>query len=97
MDHTSSRITAMRTQALGAIKLACLPAALLLASCNAPPPPAATTTVIERQPIVEHPALTVEVPVAVGHDDDQRRHDDDQKRRDDDQRRRDQQNHDGPH
>ncbi len=93
MSKTSGRMAAINARAITAMKLACLPAALLLASCNAPPPPA--PTVIERTQVVERPGLTVEVPVdAQGHDDDRRRRDDEQHRRDEEQRHRDDHEHD---
>ena len=90
MNKTSDRMAAINARAITAMKFACLPAALLLANCNAPPPPPAAPTVIERTQIVERPGLTVEVPVEVhGHDDDRRRRDDEQHRRDEEQRHRD--------
>ena len=89
MGKTSSRTSAIRSKAIMAIRLASLPAVLLLADCNAPPPPpAATTTVIERQQpaVVEQPAIAVDLGLSV----------DERKRRDDDQHR--QRDHDnGPH
>ena len=83
MKKMLGRTTAPYTNAMSAVALACLPAALLLASCNAPPAPAAPaapaaqTTVIERRPVIEGPSLTVVVSP-----EEQRRRDDEQRRRD---------------
>jgi len=74
MVKVSSRATVIGAKALLVIRCACLPAAFVLASCEAPPPPA---TVIERTKVVEHPGLTVVVPVDV---DEQRRRDEQQRR-----------------
>ena len=97
MSNTSGRASVIHGKATTALKLACLPAVLLLANCNAPPAPQApaTTTVIERPQIVERPAITVDLGA---HDDDRRRHDDDQRRRDEEQRQHDEHQHDDrPH
>jgi len=69
MSKISGRTAAISTKAFIAIRCACLPAALLLASCEAPPPPA---TVVERTKVIEQPGLTVVVPVSV---EEQRRRD----------------------
>jgi len=95
MGKTSSRTSAIRSKAIMAIRLACLPAVLLLADCNAPPPPpAATTTVIERQQpaVVEQPAIAVDLGLSV---EERKRRDDDQHRRDEEQKQHDHDN--GPH
>jgi hypothetical protein len=110
MDHTSNHATGVKTGISRVLKLACLPAVLLLANCNAPPQPAAEpapapaaapappTTVIERERVIERPAVTVVVPLgAAGRDDDRRREDDDRRRRDDEQKARDEHRDDRPH
>ena len=74
-------------RAMTALKLACLPAALLLANCNAPAPPQAPApTVIER--IEAPPAVTLQVPVVIGHDEDRRR-EEDRRRHEEEQRHHD--------
>ncbi len=84
-NQTSGR-NAART--MTALKLACLPAALLLANCNAPAPPAAPApTVIER--IEAPPAVTLQVPVVIGHDNDRRREEEDRRRHEEEQRHHD--------
>ncbi|HWY25398.1 MAG TPA: hypothetical protein VNX47_10795, partial [Nevskia sp.] len=75
--------------AMTALKLACLPVALLLANCNAPAPPQAPApTVIER--VEALPAVTLQVPVVIGgHDEDRRREEEDRRRHEEEQRHHD--------
>ena len=92
MSHTSGRASVIHSKAITALKLACLPAILLLANCNAPPPPQApaTTTIVERPRVVEQAPVTVDLNLS---DADRKRRDDEQHRRDEEQRQRD----DRPH
>lgn len=93
MDKTSGRASVIHGKAITALKLACLPAVLLLANCNAPaPPPQApsTTTVIERPRVVEQPGVTLDLNLS---DADRKRRDDDQHRRDEEQRQHDEHPH----
>jgi len=92
MSHISGRASVVRGKAITALKLACLPAVLLLADCNAPPPPQApsTTTVIERPRVVEQPGVSVDLNLS---DADRKRRDDDQHRRDEEQRQHDEHPH----
>ena len=90
MKKIPGRTTTLYTNALSAARLACLPAVLLLASCNAPaPPPAAAAppvvvdrpVVIDRRPVIEPPSINVVISP-----DEQKRRDEDQRHRDEDQR-----------
>ena len=93
MGKTPSRTSNIHSKTVMAIRLACLPAVLLLANCNAPPPPpAATTTVIERPQVIEQPPVAVDLNLSV---DERKRRDDEQHRRDEEQRQHDHDN--GPH
>ena len=96
MGKTPSRTSTIHSKAVLAIRLACLPAILLLANCNAPPPPqASTTTVVERPQVIQEPAAaqpTIAVDLGLSIDERKRR-DDEQHRRDEEQRQHD----DHPH